>query len=849
MHSHFKTLLWILLICLMPYAATAQSESVVLQLKWKHQFQFAGFYMAKEMGFYHDANFDVEIREVMAGKPAVGELLNGHADYAVLDPGVLLARAQGKPVKVLAAIFQHSPLALIVLKDSNIKNFADLEGKRIMFAPGLNADISAALGSAGLKDQDYIRQDSSYDILDLVQRRTDAFSGYVTDQPNQLENLGIPYFILHPKSEDIDFYGDVLATTDALIQQHPERVQAFTEASLKGWQYALQHIHETIAIIEKKYNSQHFSHQQLHFEALKTRDMIESDIVPIGYMREQRWLDIANIYTKQGLIPKDFSVSELLYLPQESLMQKLKGHTWQFMLTLLTIIILFLVFHSFRLRRAIEKTKARIEKTEYRFRSTVEGISDGFFILETDKLVVTYFNQAAEKLLGRSADDVLGKPLFEAFPEAKGSVFDIQYHRAFQETRPLSFETFFGEEPYVNWFDVRVYPVQNGISVFFQTITDRKNLEANLSLNEKRLANAQQIAQLGSWNWDIVSNKLEWSDETHHIFGLDQEEFEITYDAFLSFVHPEDRLELQLHVDAALKGDAYDIEHRIIRKDGVERIVHERGVVHFDNANQPTHMEGTVQDVTEQVSLESRLHHAHKMEALGTLIGGIAHNFNNKIAGVTSILYLANKEASEFPSIQKKIELARSLSFEIAEIIKQLITFSHGDYKEHELVNLNNCIQEALQNYEIPADVSFHVDMIEDALYIEGVSIQIQQSLTILLDNAFDAVAQSTHPMIELSTKLVTADEEFRHHHTELQADAYACIKIKDNGVGISAENMEHIFEPFFTTKDATIGQGLGLSVAYGLIQNHGGTIDINSTTELGTSVHVYLPLKVEGRV
>jgi len=368
-----------LIICLFPFIGQAATESVTLQLKWKHQFQFAGFYMALEKGYYRDAGFDVKIREVEMGKRAVDQLVSGQADYAVVDPGVLLARAEGAPVKVLTAIFQHSPLALIVRKDSGIQNFSDLRGKRIMLVPGLNADIDAALGVSGIAAGEFIRQEISFDIRDLVSGKTDAFAGYVTDQPHQLELMGVAYHILHPKEQGIDFYGDVLVTSEKEVIEHPDKVAAFTRASIHGWQYALKHIDETIDVIQKKYNSQNLSSSQLYFEARKTKDMIESDIVPIGYMREQRWQDIADIYITQDLLPKNFSASEVIYLPDEGLIAIMKEHGLPFGIVFLLILSLGLGLHSMSLRRAVRLRTVNLQESAAQLQLALAAANQAWF--------------------------------------------------------------------------------------------------------------------------------------------------------------------------------------------------------------------------------------------------------------------------------------------------------------------------------------------------------------------------------------------------------------------------------------------------------------------------------------
>lgn len=362
------------LMTLLFSCSVAQAEPVRLQLKWKHQFQFAGFYMAKEKGFYRDAGFDVEM-----GKTAVGQLLDGQADYAVVDPGVLLARAKGAPVKVLTAIFQHSPLTLIVREDSGIQSFSDLRGKRIMLVPGLNADIDAALGSVGITAADFIRQDISFDIRDLVSGKTDAFAGYETDQPYQLQEMGIAYRIIHPRDQNIDFYGDVLVTSDRLIDSQPQRVRAFSEASIRGWEYALEHIDETIDVIQEKYGSQALSRKQLKFEALKTKAMIESDVVQVGYMRQKRWDDIANIYKKQGLLPADFVASEAIYQPEQGFVDALIEYRWQFGITFLIALSLLLVLLVITLRRAVKIRTASLQESEEQLRLALTAANQAWF--------------------------------------------------------------------------------------------------------------------------------------------------------------------------------------------------------------------------------------------------------------------------------------------------------------------------------------------------------------------------------------------------------------------------------------------------------------------------------------
>jgi len=243
----------------------------------------------------------------------------------------------------------------LMVTNPEIRRITDLRGKRIMMAPGLNADISAALAAVGISPRDFIRQDISFDIHDLIDGETDAFAAYITDQPQQLEALGVPYHLFRPKAQGIDFYGDILITTDKTIKEKHARAMAFTEASMRGWEYALSHIDETIDVIEKKYNSQNLSRKQLRFEAVKTKDMIMGDMVELGYMSEKRWNKIVSVYKAQGLLPVDFDVHGFIYHHEIGFLVFLDKFRWQLATIVLISFGLLLLLYNIRLRYVVRQ--------------------------------------------------------------------------------------------------------------------------------------------------------------------------------------------------------------------------------------------------------------------------------------------------------------------------------------------------------------------------------------------------------------------------------------------------------------------------------------------------------------
>lgn len=218
----------ILLLLLICFDTSNAAETVTLQLAWKHQFQFAGYYAALQQNFYGQVGLDVAIIEGGEGKFAREAVLQGRAQYGVAGAELLLHRRDGNPFVVLAPIFQHSPSILLARRDAGIATIQDLVGKRVMLLPGKkDADILAAFLNEGVPLDAFHRLDQTYDLDDLIQGRTDAVSAYVTNEPWQLLQQGIEPAVISPRTSGVDFYSDCLFTTEAEIRKHPRQVQAF----------------------------------------------------------------------------------------------------------------------------------------------------------------------------------------------------------------------------------------------------------------------------------------------------------------------------------------------------------------------------------------------------------------------------------------------------------------------------------------------------------------------------------------------------------------------------------------------------------------------------------------------
>jgi ABC-type nitrate/sulfonate/bicarbonate transport system substrate-binding protein len=298
----------IFLYCISSQAQEAQDESVRLYLKSSHQFEFAGYYAAKMQGYYAKQGLKVQFIEKHPELSASNALLNGKADFAITDSSILLDQAEGKPVKMLAAILQHSPQVFLALESSGIRSVHDLVGKRLMFSKREDSLLYAMLKRAGIDDSQYSYFEYGHDLQALLKGKADAISAYMTNEPDILDRMGYQHYIIDPASYGLDFYGDILITSTRLIENDIQRVRAFRKASLQGWSYAMDHPVEVIDYIVKNYDSK-LSRQHQFYEARTLRLAIAPSLIKIGSIDPQRLTAITKSYKELGMLPSDFDSS------------------------------------------------------------------------------------------------------------------------------------------------------------------------------------------------------------------------------------------------------------------------------------------------------------------------------------------------------------------------------------------------------------------------------------------------------------------------------------------------------------------------------------------------------------
>ncbi|MBU0484888.1 MAG: response regulator [Proteobacteria bacterium] len=501
----------------------------------------------------------------------------------------------------------------------------------------------------------------------------------------------------------------------------------------------------------------------------------------------------------------------------------------------------------------LKEESHKLKTSQERYRRLVEALrNDYFFYAHYPDGKFFYISPSITEVLGYSQEEFLVQ-------YTEYLTDDPAKHNRLKGERISPYELMThhrnGGLRYLEVSEIPVFDKQGqvlSVEGIAHDITKRKQIEQELKKTQDSLQKAQQIAHLGNLDWNLITDELWWSDEIYRILGLEPNAFAATYESFLSHIHPDDKEFVVKSIEKAMTaGGTYNIDHRIILKDGCERIVSEQGVITFDESSgKPVRMVGTIQDITERKRMEeereilaSQLRQAQKMESIGTLAGGIAHDFNNiltPILGYTEIVMQSLPADSE-NSINLREVLNAGLRAK--DLVKQILTFSRSSGEEREPVALQPIIKESLKllRSSLPTTIKIHENVDPDCSPILANPTQIHQILMNLCTNAYQAMRNNGGKLTVSLSDIELGPDDYVGN-INLQPGKYLRLEVSDTGPGINPTLQEKIFEPYFTTKAHGEGTGLGLSVVHGIVKNHGGHITLYSEPNQGTTFHIYLP-------
>jgi PAS domain S-box-containing protein len=366
-------------------------------------------------------------------------------------------------------------------------------------------------------------------------------------------------------------------------------------------------------------------------------------------------------------------------------------------------------------------------------------------------------------------------------------------------------------------------------------------------LLNRRLTEAQHVSRLGYWEIDSQTGSVYWSDEMYRLCGMEPTTGQPPTSAFLKLVHPEDQQRMRDVADAAVRESTeFTEQYRIVDPGGALRYIQSTGRVVTDHKGEKK-LVGTIQDVTDRMQLEARLRQSQKMQAVGQLAGGVAHDFNNVLTVIEGYSGLLIAGAAEGTEEKEHLIEIREAARRAAALTRQLLAFSRQQVLQPRVIDLNNTVEEVERMLRrlVGEDIDFHTHLATGLAQVKADPGQVEQVLMNLVVNARDAMPSGGRLTVE--TANVVLDATYAQRYPVKTPGPHVMLAVTDSGMGIPPEHMERIFEPFFTTKASGKGTGLGLATVHGIVEQSGGHIWVYSEPGRGTTFKVYLPATKEG--
>jgi PAS domain S-box-containing protein len=504
----------------------------------------------------------------------------------------------------------------------------------------------------------------------------------------------------------------------------------------------------------------------------------------------------------------------------------------------------------------LRAARDRAEMAENLLHDAVNSISEGFVIYDSDDRFVLS-NDAYRELYSESADILIpGTPFQEIARRARAKrgqndALDVATWRRDQlqrnGARGIVLEQDFGNGKWIMATDRRMK--NGGVAGLRIDISLLKQAQAALRDSEERLDRAQAIAKIGSWELELATGRLLWSNEMYRMRGLSPDEFEPTLDSIASFLPPEDyvsqRQWLTVDLVAGIRNGPREI--RMIRQGGEERIAVMEGRAVIDPDGQVRRVSGTMQDVTERRLMERKLTQVQKMDALGNLTGGMAHDFNNILGVIIGNVEMLERQITPDSMAAELCREALDGANRCADLIRRLLAFARRQSLRPEQTGVNDLVHDItrLLRRTLGEHIVLTLDLDRELWPVMVDAVQLESALVNLATNARDAMPKGGK--LDITTRNSRLDSLYATLHPEIRPGDYVLIEISDTGTGIPPDIIGRIFDPFFTTKAPGEGTGLGLSMAFGFVNQSGGHLLVYSEPGLGTTFRIYLPRSEAG--
>lgn len=822
-------------------------DTLVLQLKWFHQFQFAGYYMASEKGFYSEQDLNVEIREGGPDIPVDRIVDSGEADFGVLGSELIISRANGLNLVVLAPVMQHSMRTIIARADRNIQSIHDLGGKTVMLNINELPEFEAMFRSEGmdLNQLSVIPKDRTANAK-FIAGEIDAMNGSIANQPFLFRNRNIEVVLIRPVNYGIDFYGDTLFTTEDHAEKEPETVQAFLDASLKGWEYAFSHPGETIRVIIEKFNSAK-TEEQLFYEYQELRDLIHPDLVEIGQNSMARWERILHYYQELGIVDDSFSFDGFYFDPSGDRM-RLITRLFVVIAALGGIILLFFLISLIRNR----KLRFSLRSREFEMMTLMQNLPGMVYSCRMDQ------ERTAISVSGGSFALTGYKP--EEYMQSGGITFHQIVAPPFQaQVRERIVNS--GESGNQISMEYQIQCADGSVKWVWDHFQHVSNIVSrseyfygymvDISLQKKDRNEVGRLRNLLSNMIDSMPSLLigidsdcrvsEWNRTAVHFLRISRDQ-----------ASDKSVFELVPTLESYKDNIAGSIESGEIFSRHNEPFTLFSASKYIDITVYP--LKGTnpvaagavirIDDVTRQHQQDEQAYHSRKMEAIGQLASGVAHDFNNMLGGIlnASQLLKAPKHGLNEKGLEY-VDIIREAAIRVSRLTKKLLAFGRKGSITSTGLDLHLVIDEAMAilSQTINKKVMLSVRKQADSSMIAGDYSILENVFLNMGINANQAMPDGGSLSVETSnvrlTKVYCESSSF-----DINPGEFCRVTVSDTGIGIPEEDLDRIFEPFYSTKEPDRGTGLGLASVYASVVEHKGAIEVLSKKKEGTIFSIFLP-------
>ncbi len=504
-----------------------------------------------------------------------------------------------------------------------------------------------------------------------------------------------------------------------------------------------------------------------------------------------------------------------------------------------------------------KRAEAALRESEERFRIAFDNAPTGMSIIAPNGAYLAV-NPRLCRMFGHTPDELLsGTIAVVTHPDDVARSNDWIGKKIRNEPCEEDFEKrFIHKDGHVVWGQVRAQWIRDQAGALHMAvahildISERKRAEDALVESERQLREAHDVAQLAHWSFDIADGTLCWGEDIERLLEIGTESPLTTWELFALLIHPDDRSAFVVaHQEAVEHGTAYDVVLRLQLPSGQVKFIRAIGRREQMVAGQPLRMTGILQDVSsikraeaERAQLETQLHRAQKMEAIGHLAGGIAHDFNNLLTAIGGNASLALTDAEpDAPLYTLLTEITKAVD-SAANLTRQLLTFSRQQIISPRVLNLNDVVMHIRNMLRrlLGEDLELATRLAPDLGHVRIDMSQAEQILINLAVNARDAMPDGGR--LTIGTGNVELDEDYCREHGQAMPGQYVMLAVSDNGTGMTGEIRAHIFEPFFTTKEQGKGTGLGLAMVYGAVRQNEGLVDVYSELGHGTTFKIYLP-------